>query len=99
MRGDIIEVFPTYDENAYRIELFGDEIESLAQIDPLFGAVKQKYSRLPIYPRAITWFSPSARPRPLTRSCQSWTSGSGRVEVREAAWSRHSASMAHHFEL
>ena len=52
VRGDIIEVFPTYDENAYRIELFGDEIESLAQIDPLFGAVKQKYSRLPIYPKS-----------------------------------------------
>ena len=43
VRGDVIEVFPTYDENAYRIELFGDEMESLAQIDPLFGTVKQKY--------------------------------------------------------
>ncbi len=52
VRGDVIEVFPTYDESAYRIELFGDEIESLAQIDPLFGAVKQKYSRLPIYPKS-----------------------------------------------
>jgi len=52
VRGDVIEVFPTYDENAYRIELFGDEIESLSQIDPLFGAVKQKYSRLPIYPKS-----------------------------------------------
>jgi len=38
--GDVIEVFPTYDENAYRIEMFGDEIESLAQIDPLFGQYK-----------------------------------------------------------
>ena len=52
VRGDTIEVFPTYDENAYRIELFGDEIESLSQIDPLFGTVKQKYSRLPIYPKS-----------------------------------------------
>jgi excinuclease ABC subunit B len=52
VRGDIIEVFPTYDENAYRIELFGDEIESLSQIDPLFGTVKQKYARLPIYPKS-----------------------------------------------
>jgi excinuclease ABC subunit B len=52
VRGDIIEVFPTYDENAYRIELFGDEIDSLSQIDPLFGTVKQKYSRLPIYPKS-----------------------------------------------
>jgi excinuclease ABC subunit B len=52
VRGDIIEVYPTYDELAYRIELFGDEIESLSQIDPLFGTVKQKYSRLPIYPKS-----------------------------------------------
>jgi excinuclease ABC subunit B len=52
VRGDVIEVFPTYDENAYRIEMFGDEIESLAQIDPLFGTVKQKYARLPIYPKS-----------------------------------------------
>jgi excinuclease ABC subunit B len=52
VRGDIIEVFPTYDENAFRIELFGDEIESLSQIDPLFGTVRQKYSRLPIYPKS-----------------------------------------------
>ncbi len=52
VRGDIIEVYPTYDENAYRIELFGDEIDSLSQIDPLFGTVRQKYSRLPIYPKS-----------------------------------------------
>src|SRR6266704_2508402 len=52
VRGDIIEVFPTYDDNAYRIELFGDEIDSLSQIDPLFGTVRQKYSRLPIYPKS-----------------------------------------------
>src|ERR1700750_1124229 len=52
VRGDIIEVYPTYDENAYRIELFGDEIDSLSQINPLFGTVRQKYARLPIYPKS-----------------------------------------------
>jgi excinuclease ABC subunit B len=51
VRGDIIEVFPTYDDMAYRIEMWGDQIESLSQIDPLFGTVKQKYMRLPIYPK------------------------------------------------
>ena len=51
VRGDVIEVFPTYDDMAYRIELWGDEITSLTQIDPLFGTVKQKYMRLPIYPK------------------------------------------------
>jgi excinuclease ABC subunit B len=51
VRGDVIEVFPTYDDMAYRIDLWGDQVESLAQIDPLFGTVKQKYMRLPIYPK------------------------------------------------
>src|SRR5450755_1745442 len=51
VRGDVIEVFPTYDDNAYRIELWGDEIESLSQIDPLLGQVRQTYLRLPIYPK------------------------------------------------
>src|ERR1700723_2039590 len=52
VRGDVIEVYPTYDENAFRIEMFGEEIDSLSQIDPLFGTVRQKYSRLPIYPKS-----------------------------------------------
>jgi len=51
VRGDVIEVYPTYDDYAYRIELWGDEIESLSQIDPLLGQVKQTYVRLPIYPK------------------------------------------------
>ena len=51
VRGDVIEIFPTYDDSAYRIELWGDEVESLSQIDPLFGTVKQKHVRLPIYPK------------------------------------------------
>src|SRR5690242_15808287 len=42
VRGDVIELFPTYDDMAYRIELWGDEIESLSQIDPLFGTVKKR---------------------------------------------------------
>jgi excinuclease ABC subunit B len=51
VRGDTIELFPTYDDFAYRISLWGDEIESLEQIDPLTGQVKQNYLRLPIYPK------------------------------------------------
>ena len=51
VRGDVIEVYPTYDDNAYRIELWGDEIESLSQIDPLLGQVRQTYLRLPVYPK------------------------------------------------
>src|SRR5260370_8745558 len=61
--GDVIEVFPTYDDMAYRIELFGDEVESLAQIDPLFSTVKQKYMRLPIYPKTHYVMKPETRSR------------------------------------
>src|ERR1044071_2735826 len=51
VRGDVIEIYPTYDEMAYGMELGGDEVESLSQIDPLFGTVKKKSVRLPIYPK------------------------------------------------
>src|SRR5438067_693480 len=65
VRGDVIEVFPTYDDNAYRIELFGDEVDSLSQIDPLFGTVKQKYSRLPIYPKSHYVMSAAQKSRAM----------------------------------
>ncbi len=51
VRGDVIEICPPYEDNAYRIEMWGDQIESLSQIDPLFGQIKQTLTRLPIYPR------------------------------------------------
>jgi excinuclease ABC subunit B len=51
VRGDIIEVFPTYDDMAFRISMWGDEIENLEQFDPLTGQAKQTYTRLPIYPK------------------------------------------------
>ena len=61
VRGDVIEIFPTYDDMAYRVELFGDEVDSLGQIDPLFGTVKQKYVRLPIYPKTHYVMKPETR--------------------------------------
>jgi excinuclease ABC subunit B len=63
VRGDVIEIFPTYDDMAYRVELWGDEIEALSQIDPLFGTVKQKYVRLPIYPKTHYVMKPETRSR------------------------------------
>ena len=65
VRGDVIEVFPTYDDNAYRIELWGDEVESLSQIDPLLGQVKQTYLRLPIYPKTHYVMTPESREKAL----------------------------------
>ena len=51
VRGDVIEVYPTYEESAFRIEMFGDEVESLSRIDPLLGEVRETFDRLPIYPK------------------------------------------------
>ncbi|MGD0437966.1 MAG: excinuclease ABC subunit UvrB, partial [Bryobacteraceae bacterium] len=65
VRGDVIEVFPTYDDHAYRIELWGDQIDSLSQIDPLLGQVRQTYLRLPIYPKTHYVMTPQSRERAL----------------------------------
>ena len=65
VRGDVIEVFPTYDDYAFRIELWGDEIESLSQIDPLLGQVRQTYLRLPIYPKTHYVMTPQTREQAL----------------------------------
>src|SRR5262247_2351905 len=52
VRGDVVEIFPSYQDQAYRIELWGDEIDSISTIDPLLGEVIRKHdSRIPIYPK------------------------------------------------
>ncbi len=52
VRGDMIEVFPTYEDHAYRIELFGDEIDGLFIIDNLTGKILSKMDRLAVYPKS-----------------------------------------------
>ena len=54
VRGDMVEIYPTYEDQAYRIEMWGDQIDSLRQIDPLTGEVRggqEDLSRVPIYPK------------------------------------------------
>ncbi|TGL44993.1 excinuclease ABC subunit UvrB [Leptospira perdikensis] len=50
VRGDTIEIMPSYQEEGIRIELFGDEIDGLSKIDPLTGKVKTKLDRVVVYP-------------------------------------------------
>ena len=50
VRGDVVEVWPAYEEFALRIELFGDEIDALSIINPLTGTVTQSLNELYIYP-------------------------------------------------
>jgi excinuclease ABC subunit B len=52
VRGDIVEVYPSYEEAALRIELFGDEIDALATFDPLTGKVIRKHDRIAVYPKS-----------------------------------------------
>ncbi|MDX6709296.1 MAG: excinuclease subunit [Blastocatellia bacterium] len=53
VRGDIVEVYPSYQEQAYRIELWGDTVDSISTIDPLLGEVLHRHeSRVPIYPKS-----------------------------------------------
>src|SRR3974390_1036861 len=52
--GDIIEIYPTYEDQAYRIEIWGDQIDTLRQIDPLTGEIRsgqEDLARVPIYPK------------------------------------------------
>jgi excinuclease ABC subunit B len=54
VRGDIIEIYPTYEDQAYRIEMWGDQIDTLRQIDPLTGEIRsgqEDVARVPIYPK------------------------------------------------
>ena len=52
VRGDVVELYPSYQDQAYRIEFWGDEIDAIYTIDPLLGEVLTKHeTRIPIYPK------------------------------------------------
>lgn len=50
VRGDVIEIIPVYGENIIRIELFGDEVEKIIEVDPMTGEVIQNLEEVAIYP-------------------------------------------------
>ena len=60
VRGDVLEIFPAYEDAAVRIEFFGDEIERMTSIDPLTGEVLGQRQRLDIYP-AKHWVTTQER--------------------------------------
>ncbi len=51
VRGDVLELWPAYEDDAVRIEFFGDEIDSISRIDPVTGKTTGKYDRLAVYPK------------------------------------------------
>jgi excinuclease ABC subunit B len=52
VHGDTIEVHPSYEEHAVRIELFGDEVDDLVSFDPLTGKAFKRHDRLAVYPKS-----------------------------------------------
>jgi len=79
VRGDVIDVFPAHEENrAIRIELLGDRVKALSEIDPLRGKILQPLEKIPIYPGSH-YVTPAEQ---LQRAIQSI-----REELRErVAW-------------
>src|SRR5262244_2396078 len=63
VRGDIVEIYPSYEENGLRIELFGDEVDELAPFDPLTGKTIRRHDKIAVYPK-----SHFVAPRDRTRS-------------------------------
>ncbi|HEY6842951.1 MAG TPA: excinuclease ABC subunit UvrB [Thermoanaerobaculia bacterium] len=51
VRGDVLELWPAYEDDAVRIEFFGDEIDKITRIDPVTGRAGRDYDRLAVYPR------------------------------------------------
>jgi len=52
VRGDIVEVYPSYEEQALRIELFGDDVDALTTFDPLTGKSGRRHDKIAIYPKS-----------------------------------------------
>src|SRR5579864_7110515 len=52
VRGDIVEVYPSYEEQGLRIELFGDEVDELASFDPLTGKTIRRHDKIAVYPKS-----------------------------------------------
>ena len=50
VRGDVVEVFPAYEETAYRVDMFGDEVEAITEIDPLTGVSRDDFEKITVFP-------------------------------------------------
>ncbi len=61
VRGDVIEIYPPYQDLAFRISMWGDEVESLETVDPLTGQIHENHLRLTIYPKTHYVMKPETR--------------------------------------
>src|SRR5437868_1259304 len=51
VRGDVLELWPAYEDDAVRIEFFGDEVDKISRIDPITGRTGGNFDRIAVYPR------------------------------------------------
>ena len=58
VNGDVVDVFPSYADHAFKIHFFGDEIEAIEVFDPLTGTIKENFEQLTIYPANMFATSP-----------------------------------------
>ncbi len=68
VRGDRIEIYPPYEDYAYRIEMWGDQIDAIRKMDPLTGELRETpepITRLPIYPKTHYVMDPEQRERAI----------------------------------
>src|SRR5204863_5245664 len=52
VRGDIVEVYPSYEEQGLRLELFGDEVDELVSFDTLTGKTLRRHDKVAVYPKS-----------------------------------------------
>jgi excinuclease ABC subunit B len=58
VKGDIVDIFPSYADHAFKIHFFGDEIEAIECFDPINNSIKEKFDKLTIYPANMFVTSP-----------------------------------------
>ncbi len=90
VRGDTVEIIPSYEELAVRIEFFGDEVESLYYLHPLTGDVVRQVDTLRIFPATHYVAGPERMERAMARSSRNSRNGSPSSR-RRASCSRPSA--------
>src|SRR6202521_2531913 len=85
VRGDIIEVYPSYEEQGLRIELFGDDVDQLSSFDPLTGQTLRRHDKVAVYPKSH-FVAPRDRTRKAVETireelawCRSKLEGEGKL--------------------
>jgi excinuclease ABC subunit B len=92
VRGDVVEVFPAYEEDrVIRVELFGDELEALLEVDPLRGEILRDLEEITIYPSGH-YVTPAERLQRAIEGIEASSRSACPCCARRASWSRRSAS-------